>query len=79
MFTMRLVGLSYETRLFRYLCDYAMFLESVTWEIHNLWGPLFFQIVKKLIQISETQKKSEKKFFVFDIIASELVSLNCIY
>ena len=25
------------------------------------------------------QKKIEKKFFVFQIIASELVALNCLY
>ena len=25
------------------------------------------------------QKKIEKKFFVFEIIASELIALNCLY
>ena len=31
------------------------------------------------MQISEMQEKIEKKFFVFEIIASELVALNCLY
>ena len=31
------------------------------------------------MQISEMQEKVEKKLFVFEIIASELVGLNCLY
>ena len=31
------------------------------------------------MQISEMQEKIQKKFFVFEIIASELVALNCLY
>ena len=29
--------------------------------------------------ISQLQKKIQKSFFVFEIIASELVPLNCLY
>ena len=31
------------------------------------------------MQISEMQEKIEKKLLVFEIIASELVALNCLY
>ena len=31
------------------------------------------------MQISKMQEKIHKKFFVFEIIASELVALNCLY
>ena len=31
------------------------------------------------MQISEMQEKIEKKRLVFEIIASELVALNCLY
>ena len=31
------------------------------------------------MQISEMQDKIQKKLFVFEIIASELVALNCLY
>ena len=42
-------------------------------------GHLFFENVPNLMQISKMQEKIEKKFFVFEIIASELVALNCLY
>ena len=31
------------------------------------------------MSISKMQEKIEKKLFVFEIISSELVSLNCLY
>ena len=31
------------------------------------------------MQISKMQEKIDKKVFVFEIIASELVALNCLY
>ena len=31
------------------------------------------------MQISKMQEKIEKKLLVFEIIASELVALNCLY
>ena len=39
----------------------------------------FFENVGNLMQISKMQEKIDKKFFVFKIIASELVALNCLY
>ena len=40
---------------------------------------LFDENVQNLNEISKMQQKFEKKFFVFQIIASELVALNCLY
>ena len=31
------------------------------------------------MHISKMQEKIQEKFFVFEIIASELVALNCLY
>ena len=31
------------------------------------------------MQISKMQEKIEKKLFVFEIVSSELVALNCLY
>ena len=31
------------------------------------------------MQISEMEEKIQKKLFIFEIIASELVALNCLY
>ena len=42
-------------------------------------GHLFFENVQNLMQISKMQEKIEKKHFDFEIIASELVALNCVY
>ena len=42
-------------------------------------GHLFFENVLNLMQISKMQKKSQKKLFVLEVIASELVALNCLY
>ena len=40
---------------------------------------IFFKSVQNLICISKIWKKIQEKFFVFEIIASELVVLNCLY
>ena len=40
---------------------------------------LFFENVLNFMQISKMQEKIDKKLFVFEIIASELVALNCLY
>ena len=40
---------------------------------------IFDENVKNLNEISKMQQKIEKKFFVFPIIASGLVALNCLY
>ena len=42
-------------------------------------GHLFFENVLNLMHISKMQKKYQKKLFVFEIIGSELVALNCLY
>ena len=39
----------------------------------------FFENVQNLDQISKMKKKIQKMIFVFEIIASELVALNCLY
>ena len=59
--------------------DLTPFLESVISEIQNLPGHVFFQNVQDLIYISKMQQKIEKKFYVFEIIASQFVSLNFLY
>ena len=38
----------------------------------------FFSNVQNLMEISKRQEKIEKKPFVFEICASELVALNCV-
>ena len=39
---------------------------------------LFFANVQDLMKISKMQEKIENKVFVFEIIASEIVALNCL-
>ena len=39
----------------------------------------FFGNVQNLMGISEIQRKIEKKYFVFEVIVSELVALICLY
>ena len=52
-------------------------------EIHQLRGSSFFEISLKFnIYLKNEKKKKKKKqgkFFVFEIIACELVVLNCLY
>ena len=52
----------------------AQFRKEISYE-----GHLFFENVLNLMQISKMQDKIDKKFFVFEIIASEFVVLNCLY
>ena len=40
---------------------------------------IFFENVENVREISKMQRKIEKKYFVFEIILSELVALNCLY
>ena len=42
-------------------------------------GHLFFENVQNLMQILKMQEEIKKKLFVFEIMASELVALNCLY
>ena len=39
---------------------------------------LFFENVQNLNEIAKMQQKIQKKFFVLEILASKLVSLNCL-
>ena len=52
------------------------FLESLISIINR---SSFFEKVQNLIEGSKSQKKNWKTVFVFEIIASELVPLNCLY
>ena len=38
-----------------------------------------FENVQKLIDILNMEKKNEEKFFLLEIIASELAALYCLY
>ena len=77
-FTMLPVKGSFETGLFGHISSHvfrsAYFQKEISYE-----GHLFFENVLNLMQISKMQKKMDKKLFVFEIIASELVALNCLY
>ena len=76
-FTMLPVKGSFETGLFGHISSHvfrsAYFRKEISYE-----GHLFFENVLNLMQISKMQEKIDKKIFVFEIIASELVALNCL-
>ena len=79
-FAMLSVQSSSETRLFRHLFDHVFgsryFRKYISYE-----GDVFLAKVKKSKKITKKKKKkkkNEKKVFVFNIIASELVALNCV-
>ena len=55
------------------------FPESVISEIKIYEGHLSLQNLQNYIYTSSIQQKIQKKFFVYGIIASGLVSLNCLY
>ena len=56
------------------------FSESVISPMQNIYERhLFLKNLQALFHISKIQKKIEKKFFISETIASELVSLNCPY
>ena len=64
-----------EMGLFRHLSNHVFrscnFLKYISYD-----GHLFFQNVQSLIYISEMKQKMQKKFFVLNIIAFELVAKN---
>ena len=68
---------SFETGLFVHISSHvfrsAYFPKGISYERH-----LFFENISNLIQISKILEKVHKKVFVFEIIASELVALNCL-
>ena len=55
------------------------FLESVTWEIQNLWGSSFFSKRSQFKPDVKKAAKNEKKFFVSEKNPSEFVSLKSLY
>ena len=69
---------SFETGLFGHISSHvfrsAYFRKEISYE-----GHLFFENVLNLMQISKMQAEIDKKVFVFEIMASELVSRNCLY
>ena len=77
-FTMLPVKGSFETGLIGHISSHvfrsAWFRKEISYE-----GHLFFENIPNLMHISKMQKKYRKKLFVFEIIASELVALNCLY
>ena len=53
------------------------FPKSVIWEIEKLWGSSFFSEWSKFnLEFENAAKKNQRKCFVSQIIASELVSLK---
>ena len=75
---MLLVEGSSKTELFRNLSKHVFGVRNFG-HTKPLTLIFFFQNVQNLRYISKMQQKIEKKFFVSQIIASELVSLNCHY
>ena len=74
-FTVLLVDGSFETELFRHL--YHHLFRVCKFGNRKISRVIFFfQNVQNLILISKMQKKSRFFFVVFEIIASQLVSLN---
>ena len=77
-FTMLPVKGSFETGLIGHRSSHvfrsASFQKEISYEAY-----LFFENVLNLMKISKMQEKIHKKLFVFEIIASELVALICLY
>ena len=69
---------SFEMGLFGHISSHV-FRNAEFWKEISYQGHLFFENVSNLMHISKMQEKIDKKVFVFEIIASELVALNCLY
>ena len=69
---------SFETGLIGHISSHvfrsAEFPKEISYEAY-----LFFENVLNFMQISKMEQKIEKNDCVFEIIASELVALNCLY
>ena len=69
---------SFEIGLFGHISNHvfrsAYFRKEIRYE-----GHLFFENVLNLMQISKMEKEIQKKVFVFELFASELVPLNLFY
>ena len=74
---MLLVEASSETGLFRHLSDYVS--EIPNFENEKLSGSSFFSKFIKFNLDFKNAAKSQKNVTFSEIIASELVSLNCLY
>ena len=74
-FPMLLVEGSSQTRLFRHLPNHV-FCSVQFPKYLSYKGNLFFQNVQNLILVPKTQKKIQKRLFVFQIIASEFIALK---
>ena len=57
----------------------TMFSESVPSKIQIYEVHLLLKMLKIQSRFQKMQQKIEKKLFVSEIIASEFVSLNCLY
>ena len=52
---------------------------SVYGNTSAMMATFFVRNFKNLIEILKMQEKIEKRFFVFEIVVSELFALNCLY
>ena len=65
--------------------DFLDIVVTMFFEVRNFGNTsamrviLFFENVQNLNEISKMQQKIEQKFLVFQILATELVVLNCLY
>ena len=69
---------SSETGLFTHSTNHV-FWSPLPRKYISYEGHLFSENVKHMRYISKMQKKIDKKFFLFERIASELVALNSLY
>ena len=77
-FAILLVESSSETGHFRHLSDYVFGVRNSE-NRKAMRVIFFFQTFKISARVQESSRKIEKKFFLSEIIASELVRLNCLY
>ena len=77
-FAILLVESSSETGHFRHLSDYVFGVRNFE-NTKAMRVIFFFQTVKIPARVQESSRKIEKKSFLSEIIASELVRLNCLY
>ena len=77
-FTMLLFEGSSQTGIFRHLASHS-FRSLELPKYINYEGRLFFGNAQNFISILKMHKKIETKLFILEIIASDLVALNCLY
>ena len=77
-FSMLPVKGSFERGLFGHISKHVFRSANFRKKI-NYQGHLFFENVQDLIQIYKMQEKVGKRLFVFELNASELVALNCLF